>query len=406
MSEVPEKLRVLFVDDEAPILAALKNLLRRERSDWEMAFVVGGEAALKALEVNPYDVVISDARMPGMDGAELLGEVKARHPEVVRVVLSGYADTASVLKLAKVSHQYLCKPCDGPTLRGVISRARKTLERLSNPTLRTWLASVESLPSAPATWLELSRVVASPTSSLDDFSAIVERDAAMTGKLLQLVNSAYFGTAKRVVSVRQAVVFLGAELVKSLALSAHVFGAPSAAASPDAQHEALLSARLARAFLQGHPQADEAFTAALLRDVGELVLSASQPAEATRARAVAAAEGRSLCAVQRELMGVGHDEVGAGLLDLWGLPVSLVEVAALHHDLGALEPGAHDLHAAIHFADVMMGRQPLDQKFLEASGQAGNLTRWTSVAQKDFEARPALWSELKLKGPCVATGHA
>ena len=91
-------LRVVFVDDEPYVLQALGRLLRPMRAEWHMEFASSAPAALEILAAGPFDAVVTDMRMPGMDGAELLDEVKRRHPHVVRIVLSGQADQASVLR--------------------------------------------------------------------------------------------------------------------------------------------------------------------------------------------------------------------------------------------------------------------------------------------------------------------
>ena len=84
--------RILFVDDEQRILDGLRRLLRDKRAEWEMVFVDGGSKALEQLRASPFDIVITDMRMPGMDGATLLTHVKEEFPDVVRLVLSGCSD--------------------------------------------------------------------------------------------------------------------------------------------------------------------------------------------------------------------------------------------------------------------------------------------------------------------------
>ncbi len=78
--------RVLFVDDEPQVLEGLRRMLRAYRREWTMHFCEGAEQALAAMAEEPFDVVVSDMQMPGMDGAELLTRVRDQYPDAVRIV--------------------------------------------------------------------------------------------------------------------------------------------------------------------------------------------------------------------------------------------------------------------------------------------------------------------------------
>ena len=99
--------RILFVDDESPVLEALRARLHRLADRWEMHFVESGERAVEELERGVFDVVITDMRMPRMDGAELLCIVSERWPDVIRIVLSGYAESQQTVRLVPYAHQFL-----------------------------------------------------------------------------------------------------------------------------------------------------------------------------------------------------------------------------------------------------------------------------------------------------------
>jgi YesN/AraC family two-component response regulator len=123
------KMRVMFVDDEPAILSGLRNLLYKERHRWEMTFFDAAEVALEAQRMQPYDVVISDMRMPGMDGATLLIAVMNEFPSTRRILLSGYSDPEALARVAPALDELLTKPCDLTTLRAAIENAaRKTDE--------------------------------------------------------------------------------------------------------------------------------------------------------------------------------------------------------------------------------------------------------------------------------------
>src|SRR5689334_7179510 len=118
----PNKKRVLFVDDEPLVLQALQRMLRPFRNEWEMSFVDNGGDALKLMAEMPFHVVVTDMRMPGMNGADLLLKVQEVYPKTVRLILSGHADKELILKCVGTAHQFLSKPCEPETLRAAVKR--------------------------------------------------------------------------------------------------------------------------------------------------------------------------------------------------------------------------------------------------------------------------------------------
>lgn len=183
------KTSVLFVDDEPRVLDGLRRMLRSLRREWEMAFANSGQEALEIMARRPYDVIVSDMRMPGMDGAQLLDEVMRHHPDTIRIVLSGQSDQEQILQSMRPTHQYLTKPCSAETLQGTIRRAMKLRALLTDDKARALVGSTGSVPSLPAFYLELMEELDSSDPSIRDIVAIVSRDAAMTAKVLQVANS-------------------------------------------------------------------------------------------------------------------------------------------------------------------------------------------------------------------------
>jgi HD-like signal output (HDOD) protein len=394
--------RILFVDDEPHILDGLRNLLRKQAKQWEMVFAQGGAAALEEFKKEPFDVVVSDMRMPGIDGAALLAKVKELYPASARIILSGHAERESVVRALPVAHQFLSKPCDATLLREVIDRACQLQKLLHNASIRSVVGSLEKLPSTPQVYWQLTDAASRPEATLDDFSEIVEQDPAMTAKVLQLVNSSYFGLPQKLASVRQAVGYLGINLLRSLALSAHAFGEMGENSShlislEKLQRHALQTARLAKRMVRDPHQAGEAFTAALVHDVGRIVLAMGVPdiIEETLRRSVA--ENRRIADIERELLGVCHAEVGAYLLGVWGLPLTIVEAVAYHHEPSQAAAGASLSLAAVHVADALLGDESgarkdgdsplaLDMEFFERSPFARRLDEFRAFVG-DFDQR-------------------
>ena len=385
--------RILFVDDESSVLEGLQNLFRRQRRNWDMTFSLGGEAALLELERAPFDVIVSDMRMPGMDGATLLARVKERFPAVARIVLSGRAEREAVIRSLPVVHQFLSKPCDGDALQFVIERTCQLQSLLSDGPIRTIVGRLDALPSVPQTYMALTAAVARDDVGPGELAAIIESDPAMTVKVLQLVNSAYFGLAHSVTSIQQAITYLGVDLLKGLVLTAHVFEAmnstPARLLSLDELREhSMKTGRLAQRLVADPKAAQEAFTAAIVHDIGKIVLACGLPGPFAEVVAAAKTSPQPFHEIEREMLGVTHSEVGAYLLGVWGLPFTIVEAVAYHHTPALVTAGARDVLMAVHVADALIhgGDETVDVAFLESLGMANRLPHWREIAADQLSA--------------------
>lgn len=240
MAEIAKPLkRILFVDDDPNVLTGLRNVLRSKRREWDMVFAIGPEEALSNLSKGSFDVVVTDMRMPGMDGATLLTKVKELQPWAVRMILSGQTELESAMKSVFVAHMFLSKPCDPVFLQSVIDRACRLNSILRSDDLRAIAGKVQMLPSAPKTYVALNAALLEPNCSVATLVQIVERDVGLCAKLLQLVNSAFFGLPKRISSLKDTVTYLGFATIKNLALALETF---SAAAETSGLSEAKLMA--------------------------------------------------------------------------------------------------------------------------------------------------------------------
>lgn len=331
------KKHILFVDDDAPILNGLRVRLHRLRDKWDMQFVDSGPHAIQALESGHFDVVVTDMRMPGMDGAELLSIVRERWPDAVRIVLSGYAELQQVVRLVPYAHQYFSKPCEAGQLENLIDRCLQLHELLRQPTLRAVVGRVCKLPAMPQIYTQLQRLLASDSTSVRTVADLVASDAAIAAKVLQLVNSAFFRLARRITNIEQAVNHLGFGAIRNLVVSAEVFSR-----WPGRDTKAILNidtlqshvhqmAAAARSLAAGTPQADDAWLAGLLHDIGYWVLANECPGDLVDAAAMAVALQIPLYDAEVRVIGASHAQIGAYLLGIWGLPYPVIEAVAFHH---------------------------------------------------------------------------
>jgi putative nucleotidyltransferase with HDIG domain len=387
--------RILVVDDKPDTFEDLKAALAPSGTAWQMEYTGGGDAALAALEREPVDVVIAEDQMASMDGVALLTRVRDQHPTAIRMIVS--ATTRPGLATI-VSHRFLSKPCNADELAILIKRSCALHERTGEVEAFRKTMATTALPSRPGVYMELNRVLSDPDWQPHQVSAVLERDVAMTAKVLQLANSALFGLTSTVTSVRDAVMYLGVDTIRSLSLTAEAFGKllPGGSADfslDDFQSHAMLVARITASILPAGRTQQEAVTAALLHDIGKLVLIS----DGSRRWAPLTEQARQrqvpVHVVEQETDGVTHAHLGAHLLSLWGLPDGIVEAVAHHHDPSSVDGLAFDGVAAVHIANGLANeiapaaegeppRAGLDIELLDRLGLRPRLELWRGRARQ------------------------
>src|SRR5947207_3360507 len=158
-------------------------MLRPQRQEWNMVFVSSGAEALAALTESKFDVLVTDMRMPGMDGAELLAHVRVLYPHMVRIILTGQCSRDSFLRAVQLAHRHLGKPCDVELLKATLTRACALRQLLTNSTLVTLASRIDSVPSLPSLYFEVVRELEGPDPSLQKVGKIIARAAGMTARI-------------------------------------------------------------------------------------------------------------------------------------------------------------------------------------------------------------------------------
>jgi HD-like signal output (HDOD) protein/CheY-like chemotaxis protein len=318
-------IRVLFVDDDTDLLSALARMLRTRRDRWAMTFASSGRQALEVLSDGDFDVVVSDMMMPGMDGASLLAEVRVRFPSVVRIVLSGQTHLGGAARDVIEAHQFLAKPCEANRLESAIERSLTLRARLSDPALLELVGGMNCLPSPSTTVIALREELAAEQVNVSKVNALISSDIAVSAKILQLVNSAFFGLPRSLSDISEAVTYLGTQALGELVMSAAVFrslahSAPRLEAEIERVQQrgisrASLAADLAEMTGRSPELCRNIWTGAFLADVGDLVLLTSD-----------------VVLTDTVAEGLLAASLGAHLMSMWGLPHHLVETAALSRD--------------------------------------------------------------------------
>ena len=394
------KKSILFVDDEPNILSGLKRMFRALRHEKDFHFVESGREALDFMAENKVDVIVSDMRMPGMDGASLLTMVQQQFPHAIRIMLTGQADEESILRTVGVVHQFIAKPSDPQTLREVLDRACALQDVMQNEQLKSLVSSIGKLPSLPEVYSRLQRKLKEPECSLADIAEIIEQDLAMSAKVLQLVNSSFFGFFKSIDSPARAVNLLGLDTVKALVLSVGIFSElkPVAAKYFSAQQlwehsvgVAAYAKKIVQAETDNKAILDHTFLAGFLHDIGKLVLFSSMPEQYIEATELAQAQDITLYQAECQVLSASHGDVGAYLLGLWGLSGQAVETAAFHHRLDHYPNPSFCPTLAVHAADVIyytlkpkqrFGAHMVNMNYLERAGLHQRFDHWLELCSQ------------------------
>jgi HD-like signal output (HDOD) protein/CheY-like chemotaxis protein len=362
---------ILFVDDEPNILSGLRRSLLKYRRDWDMHFVESGEAGLSVMKEHDVDIIISDMRMPYMDGVEFLQKAKELKPATVRIILSGHADKEALISAAGVSHRYLAKPCEQKILVNTILKSVELMESYKKSKVHDVLLSIHSLPSPKAIWHSLEEELQSNSISVNKVSDIITSDVSLSAKVLQLANNAYYSTPMRVYSAKEAINILGIDIIGSLALNAGIIDIDDdCLASADKSIlkqkilcQSIVSARLAREFCKDldftHDEVERVSTISMLNNIGKLFLIGAYEDDYMRCFEMVEKEGTQMFEAEERVFGATHNQIGAYLMSLWGLPEDISNAILKHHSSQYLS-GDVELLKAIPYIVVCFVEKHID----------------------------------------------
>ncbi len=395
------KKRILFVDDEPMVLKGLQRTLRKMRNEWEMTFTSSGQEALDILGNKPMDVIVSDLRMPEMDGGRLLSDVKKRYPHVVRIILSGQLDQEMTLKSVKLAHQSLSKPCDAEVLKHTLAKLFALRDFLSDESIKKIISQIESLPSMPSIYTDIVAEMQSDDPAIQKVAEIISKDLSMTAKILQMVNSAFFFLFRKINSPKEAVMMLGLETIKALVLSVKIFSEFSRKNYSWFNIDDLFNHSMAVSMYAKTIIKDEnldqglinnSMMAGLLHDLGKLILATNFTKLYRQVLAEAQGAGRNLLDLEYEAFGTSHAEIGAYLMGLWRLENPIIEAIAFHHLPARSMTQSMGLLTAVHIGNALdhEARTPTgqdtdlkcDTEYLDNLGVTHRISQWRQVCKE------------------------
>ncbi len=391
------KKKVIFVDDEPNILDALRRMLRSLRNEYDMHFVAGGNEALDLLAQERFDVIVSDMRMPGMDGAKLLEIIQDKYPHTIRIMLTGQADQESVFRTVGVVHQFLAKPCDPEMLKNILKQTAALQDMLFDGNLKDLISQIGKLPSLPSTYSRLQKAIATPDVEINELAEIIAQDIAMTAKVLQLVNSSFFGIYSKVDSPARAVALLGLDTIKVLVLSLELFSKIKISEQvfqiDRLWNHSLTVGKIAKAITSNRSddkeQISNTFLAGTLHDLGKLILISSLPDQYLQV--IETAEERNIILPEAELavFGATQSAVGSYLVGLWGFSSPIVEAIGFQNNIGNYPANYFTPTLAVHVANALYYRdQPdeiigkplaLNMQVIERLGLLDEVAEWERV---------------------------
>jgi HD-like signal output (HDOD) protein/CheY-like chemotaxis protein len=387
---------ILIADADPSALAEYGRALEKE---WTIKLATSPEAALAEMAIQPCDVLVADCTLPkASDGIELLDRIHTDYPKTIRLLLAGETDNEHRMADVTGSHLILPKPCDPATLKSAIERALTIDLWLANDSLRELVARLRTFPIVPSLYLEIINALKSPHTTTVEIGAIIAKDMAMMTKLLQVTNSACFGVPRKISDPVEAVGILGFETVKSMVVTLKLLSQYDKVKpvyfSIDrlwrhSTEVARISRRLALMYSDDPVLAESAFTAGLMHDLGKLVLASNFDEQYSGAQALARQQHIPLWNVEKQIFGASHAEIGAYLLGLWGMPLDLVEAAALHHNPSRCLTKHFNPLAAVHLANALyyeakpdkegLVAPVIDEAHLAELGLAGQLPLWREI---------------------------
>ncbi len=399
------KKRILLADADSQALGEFQQALGEA---WDVILVPNGTAALLEMEMRPCDVVVADLDLGEIDGADLLNHIQTNYPKAIRFILAREADRERMVKQVLGTHQFLGKPLESSVLRNSIEGAVALESWIPKTSIRELIGRIRTLPTIPTLYLEVQSVLRSPDATTDQVGALIAKDMAMTTKLLQVLNSACFGLSRKITSPTEAVGILGFETVSSMVMAIKLLNSYDKVKPVYFSIDRLWrhSTEVARSAKQialwqtdDTALAEMAFTAGLMHDIGKVVLASNFDEQYRGAQSLARKQELPLCEVEKEIFGATHGEIGAYLLGLWGMPVDLLEVAALHHQPTRSINKNFTALTAVHVANALEREitpdpegftvSKLDEAYLAEVGVLDRVADWrAAIAKRDFTSKP------------------
>lgn len=346
---------ILFVDDDKPIL----NSIRRELfdTDFKLYFAQSGREALKILYENKnINMVVSDLMMPEMDGYELLIRVKYLYPDIIRIVLSGYAHKLMMFKCINnnIAKVYINKPWEANELVSIINDIFNTSDKLNESKLKDILENSDKIPTIPMIFVQINKLIENADSNIDDIADLIKKDQSVAYKVLKTINSAFYGI--KTGSIKTAILNLGLVNLKSVIASVTLFELDNDNICKKLLWEhSNLTNKISTEIYENIYRSkipEQYSTAGLLHDIGKVILLKlfnSKYENLLNMKLLNPSIDLLVC--EKNIFDYNHEELGSYILNWWQFPHPIVETALRHSDPFAANKSYRDIVSIVHLAD-------------------------------------------------------
>ncbi len=378
--------RILIVDDEEQILKSLVRLFKR--TDYQIITALDGENALQIMSKENIDLIISDVRMPKMDGYQLLCLVKEKYPKVFRIILSGYAEENLLFQALEknIAKIYIFKPWINKEIIQVVDEIFKVEKTLEESDFLSVINNIDELPTIKSSYEKMISLIDNG-AELKEICVEIEKDISIGAKMLHLANSACQGV--KTGSINKAVTYLGIQNVIKIVKSTLIMDEMSNDIFKKEfemlwKHSTLTNKVLIYIydkFLHKKIHEDHS-SAGILINVGKVLMYKSFHERYFQAVMRAINENVSMLQLEKELFNITHKEAGGYLLKWWELPQSIVEGTLFHHIPLDERVVNKELVCALHIAD-RYASEILKEKYLYVFNQ--QVFSYLNIEKQEFE---------------------
>lgn len=386
---------ILIVDDDRNILNGLRRMLRPKRHIWNVLFATGAVEALDIMAKQKVDLLISDMKMPQVDGAMLLRKVRRKYPKCIRIILSGFHERESVFKTIGPAHQFLSKPCVPEEFIMTIEKTLGLRKFLSSCELLKILSSLQSTPILPDSYIKMLSCFETDEKSGKEVAAIISQDISMTYEILKLANSAYFAKANKYVDIETAVRMIGLDTIKVLIIKVGIFQSFSGNIAERqtlfkinkfSQNLCETALEIANTNKLSHLLVSQVVTASLLSNIGMVILL-DKMTEKFNQLPTYIQKYKSLNEAEKKLFGATHAQIGAYILGIWGFSDLITEAVAYHLSPSQLNHHQSKVLACLHAAWALTDDYPisapieakLDYDFMQKHSEHMNFSNWPNL---------------------------
>ncbi len=345
--------RLLLVSNDEIFISKFNN--RIDQNIYDISMTPSFESAQIELDQKDYRMVLVDLSDEN-ETEVLLRFLKLKYPKVIRLaVMNGSSSMDYYMPKQQNSAQMSWKKnIDSEELFIIIDKVIAIDEQVNNSELVNLVSNFKHFPTVPTIYHQLN-ILIQENASVEEIAQKLEEDPAVTSNILKMANSAFYNA--KTGSIRQAIMYIGLINVKNIILTNAVFGndgLPPKTRQIHWEHVSLTNKILNGMYFEllGKKLNNNISSVGLLHDIGSIILMSNFPKQFKQiVEIVNSQEGVNINAVEKEMIGFNHEELGGHLLDLWGLPFPIIEAALYHHEPFSEKVINKELVISMHIAN-------------------------------------------------------